>query len=74
MADSGRRSAIIGCAGVLCLAIYWAAIFFPQIAERYLLTRGTDGERLIFLLPHSFSLTSPGLQVYKPLVIAQPSH
>jgi len=33
MADSGRRSAIIGCVGVLCLAVYWAAMFFPPIAN-----------------------------------------
>jgi len=33
MADSGRRSTIIGCVGVLCLAVYWAAMFFPQVAN-----------------------------------------
>jgi len=38
------------------------------------MVRGGRRARLILLLPHSFSLTSPGLQVYKPLVIAQPSH
>jgi hypothetical protein len=32
-ADSGGRSGIIGCVGVLCLAVYWAAIFFPQITH-----------------------------------------
>ena len=32
-ADSGGRSAIMGCVGVLCLAVYWAAIFFPQITH-----------------------------------------
>jgi hypothetical protein len=33
MADSGSRSTIIGCVGVLCLAVYWAAMFFPQVAN-----------------------------------------
>ena len=33
MADSGTRSAIIGCVGVLCLTAYWTAMFFPQVAN-----------------------------------------
>ena len=33
MADSGRRGTAIGSVGVLCLAVYWAAMFFPQVAH-----------------------------------------
>jgi len=33
MRDSGRRSPIIGCAGVLCLALFWAAKFSPAFAN-----------------------------------------
>jgi hypothetical protein len=33
MADSGSRRTIIGSVGVLCLAVYWPAMFFPQVAN-----------------------------------------
>src|SRR5260370_26946920 len=46
MADSGRRSAIIGCVGVLCLAVYWAAMFFPQIAN--ILPESSLGKFVVF--------------------------
>ena len=46
MADSGRRSAIIGCVGVLCLAVYWAAMFFPQTAN--ILPESSLGKFVVF--------------------------
>jgi hypothetical protein len=30
---TGHRTTITGCVGVLCLAVYWAAMFFPQVAN-----------------------------------------
>ncbi len=33
MAGLSRRSTIIGCVGVLCLALYWASMFLPGVAN-----------------------------------------
>jgi hypothetical protein len=46
MADSGSRSTIIGCVGVLCLAVYWAAMFFTQVAN--ILPDSSFGKFVVF--------------------------
>lgn len=46
MADSGRRSTIIGWIGVLCLVVYWAALFLPQVAN--ILPESSFGKFVIF--------------------------
>jgi len=35
MAEAKRHSTIVGCVGVLCLAIFWTAWFAPGIADTY---------------------------------------
>jgi hypothetical protein len=38
MLEARRRSTIVGCVGVLCLALYWAARFVPEIADIFLVS------------------------------------
>ena len=38
MEETGRRNTIVGCVGVLCLAIYWTARFAPEIADTFTLS------------------------------------
>jgi hypothetical protein len=33
MPEAKRQSTIVGCLGVLCLALYWAARFVPEVAD-----------------------------------------
>jgi hypothetical protein len=33
MPEAKRQSKVVGCVGVLCLALYWAARFVPPVAD-----------------------------------------
>jgi hypothetical protein len=33
MPEAKRQSTVVGCVGVLCLALYWAARFAPAVAD-----------------------------------------
>jgi hypothetical protein len=46
MADSASLSTIIGCVGLLCLAVYWSAMFFPQVAN--ILPDSSFGKCVVF--------------------------
>jgi hypothetical protein len=35
MPEAKRQSTIVGCVGVLCLALYWAARFVPEVADAF---------------------------------------
>lgn len=35
MPEAKRQSMIVGCVGVLCLALYWAARFVPEVADAF---------------------------------------
>jgi hypothetical protein len=35
MSEAKRQTMIVGCAGVLCLALYWGARFVPAVADTF---------------------------------------
>jgi hypothetical protein len=35
MPEARRKSPIVGRAGVLCVALYWAAMFVPEVADTF---------------------------------------
>lgn len=35
MPEAERQSTLVGCIGVLCLALWWAARFVPEVADMF---------------------------------------
>jgi len=46
MADVSRKSATIGCVGILCITLYWAARFVPEVADT--LPESSFGKFVVF--------------------------